>query len=796
MRSFNNIRVNFSKISILVILLILISSCKSTKFLDEGESLLKEVKIEIDGSDINFNKESLTQDLTFLVRQQKNKKFFWIPREYIFFKSSEPGDTSKIDNWVRKSLGEPPSIYDEKLTNSSTRAMEQYLRFKKGFFHASVTNKVATTKKITTVTYNVNLGHRYNIKSIEYYSKDESILKEVNGIKNQSLLKIGDGLDGDKFELEKARMVNVLQNKGYADFATNYILINGDSTVGNYLVDIIIEVVLPNGKKFHPNYKVGEIRVYTDHYHKQDTSDLHVEIVNGIKYLREQSTYIVKPDIIGQTISFVRNELTKRDDRINTYNKLSSLGAYRFAEIIPRKSKQDSTFIDYDIQLTPHDSKWTTDTGMDIFNSTLSKSANSKEQLNLLGFGISTQFTNRNLFGGSEKFTTDAEASTQLELSNPSNLFRVLNLSLDGSIEFPTFKDPAKIVRALNKFYLASDNVYNSFSKNATTALSGGVSSINFRNLYSINTINASLGYKFTDRISRSILLNQIGITYNQYFLSDSFQLNVIKANPFLVNNFQDNIFTGLFFRNINYNYNTPRNAKGYAKSLFTTFEMSGFEISALNGLANLINGKESEWTLSNISFSKYVKFEIDGRITKYFRGKQSFVTRLNFGIISPWKKDQASPYVKQFNVGGPNSLRAWAARSIGPGTFQPKPPDKGENILPYSQGDIKIEANIEYRFNIWWILEGALFMDVGNVWALKGYDSTPGARFGSKFYNQLAVAAGWGMRWDFNYFNIRLDFGYRVRDPFPTNGKNWYGLRKVREQNLGNIQVAVNYPF
>jgi outer membrane protein insertion porin family len=794
MQCFNNIRSNYNGIAFLVIVTLLISACKSTKFLNEDESLVKEVKIEFEGTFKNFNKESLTKDLNYLVRQQKNKKFFWIPREYIFFKSSEPGDTSKIDKWVRRSLGEPPSIYDDKLTSASTKAMEQFLRFKKGYFHASVSNKVLTQKKITKITYYVNLGQRYSIKSIDYYSKDEELLKEVKNIEGASLLNIGDGLDGDMFELEKARMVNALQNKGYADFASNYIIINGDSTSGKYLVDIVIEILPPINKKVHPNYKVGEIRVFTDHYHKQDTSDLHEEDYNGIKYLREQSTYIVKPEVIGEAISFVRNELTKRDDRINTYNKLSILGAYRFAEIIPRKNRQDTSIIDYDIQLTPHDSKWTTDTGMDVFNSTLSKSADNKQQLNLLGFGISSQFTNRNLFGGSEKFTADAEASTQLELSNPTNLFRVLNLSLDGSIQYPTFKDPTKIIRTLNKIYLASDNIYNSFIKNATTTLSAGVSSINFRNTYSINTINASLGYKFTDKISRSILLNQIGITYNQYFLSDVFKKDVIDNNLFLLNNFQDNIFTGLFFRNINYNYNTPRNANGYAKSLFTTLEASGFEISALNGLANLINGNENEWSLSNIAFSKYIKFEIDGRLTKYFSGKRSFVSRLNFGIISPWKQNQASPYVKQFNVGGSNSLRAWAARSIGPGALQPDTPSS--NVLPFSQGDIKIEANLEYRFNIWWILEGAVFLDVGNVWALKGYDDKSGALFSGNFYKQLAVAGGWGMRWDFNYFNIRFDFGYRVRDPFATDGKNWYNWKRLKAQNLGNIQVAVNYPF
>ena len=117
------------------------------------------------------------------------------------------------------------------------------------------------------------------------------------------------------------------------------------------------------------------------------------------------------------------------------------------------------------------------------------------------------------------------------------------------------------------------------------------------------------------------------------------------------------------------------------------------------------------------------------------------------------------------------------------------------ETYCPYSQGDIKIEANLEYRFKIWWILHGAAFIDAGNVWALTGYEDN-GGNFSSQFMKQMAVAAGWGMRWDFTYFNIRFDFGYRMRDPYPTQSKYWYSLKRVREQKLGNIQVAVNYPF
>ncbi len=790
---FNKYDFKIIALTCLVFAMMLMSSCKSTKFLKEDESLVKKVEIIVNDSLYKVDKPAMIAELNYFVRQQKNKKLIGIPREYIFFKQSDPGDTSSINNWVRKTIGEQPSIYSKNKTNESAKAMEQYLKYKKGYYNAKVDNFTEIKNQKAHVTYKVNLGSRYIINSIEYNSKDANIYNEIKKIEKGSYLIKGDGLDGDKYEKEKARIVNILQNKGYADFAGNYVVINGDSTIGNYHVDVIIEVLSPIGKINHPIYKVGEVKVFTDHYHKQDTTDMYWEMHNGIKYLTEQSTFIVDPKIIGESISFKRDSVTKRDDRINTYNKLSNLGAYRFAEIVPRKNKVDTTIIDYDIQLTPYDKKWIPDSGLDIFNSTINTTSDpSKAKLNLLGFGLNSQISNRNFLGGSEKFTADAAANTQLELSNKSQLVRVLTLSLNSSIQYPTFKDPLRIVRFLNKFYLASDNLYRSFEKNATTSVSGGASSVNFRNQYSINSINAVIGYKFTDNISRNILLDQVGVSYSIYGLNAAF-LKVHQNNQYLINSFQDNILTGFVFRNINYNYSSPRNENGISKSLFTSFEMSGLEISALNGIANMFSGNNKEWALDSIEFSKYIRFEIDGRLTKHFSGKKSLVGRLNLGIINPWKKNQSSPYVKQFNVGGPNSLRAWAPRALGPGSA-PQLVLTGNNV-PFSQGDLKIEANMEYRFNIWWILDGALFLDAGNVWALSG-NAKPEEKFNASFTKQIAVAAGWGMRWDFNYFNIRFDFGYRVRDPYPTNNKYWYSPGKIASQNLGNIQVAVNYPF
>ena len=780
--------INVSFVFTGMVALFFLSSCNTTKYLQENQYLIKQVEIKIDDTAEKVDKANLKTELNFFVRQQKNGKFLFIPLEYIYIKTSEPGDSSKINNWIRSRFGEKPSIHDSIKTNESAVAMEQYLRFKKGFYQAEVNQQVEQKNKKAKIFYQVTPGKRYKLGQLTYYSKDTQLLNHVLSIADKTLLLKGEGLDADHFELEKARIVNYLQNQGYADFAANYISVKGDSTAGNYTVDVILDILLPDGKLTHPVYRNGKIVVFTDHYHKQDTSDLLTLLYDSVYYKSEQSYFMVKPQVISNSIAFQPNGLTKRDDRLYTYNKLANLGAYRFAEIIPKKSLEDSLKIDYDIQLTPHINKWTMDNGMDIFNSTIAGSGTEVQRL--LGLGVSTQLSNRNLLGGSERYSISAAVSTQIDLTQSNSRFRAFNVNLNNDLQFPTFKDPLKAVRALNFVYLASDKLYQNFKKDAVTNLNLGANIVNLRDLYSIKTVNASLGYRFTDRISRSIIIDQIGITFNDYTTGKLFD-TITLTNPFIKRNFEDNFFTGLFFRNVSYTFNYPTNDRGWSHSIFANVEFSGLEAYILNGIANSF-GKDQNWSLGGFEFSKFGRIELDGRITKNFTGKRSLVARLNVGAIIPLVNNQAAPFIKQFSVGGPNSLRAWAPRVLGPGAFFN--PTNG-NVLPYSQGDIKIEANLEYRFRIWWILHGAAFIDAGNVWALKGYEDN-GGNFSSDFYKQIAVAAGWGMRWDFNYFNIRFDFGYRMRDPYPTSTRYWYSLRRIREQKLGNIQVAVNYPF
>ena len=233
---------------------------------------------------------------------------------------------------------------------------------------------------------------------------------------------------------------------------------------------------------------------------------------------------------------------------------------------------------------------------------------------------------------------------------------------------------------------------------------------------------------------------------------------------------------------------------------VINNLELSGSEVYLANKLYNTISGTKNIWALADqISFAKYVRYEFDGRYNKEYSRTSSFAARLNAGIIIPFGDNKVAPFIRQFGVGGPNSLRAWNIKEPGPGGYRdPQTKVKDTPGIFVNQGDIRLEMNAEYRFKIFLVMDGALFVDAGNVWVLKDDATRPNASISTSFYKQIALGAGYGVRLNFDFFIIRFDFGYKLRSPFTDDYKKsqWYSFKEIRQQGLGNVQVGVNYPF
>ncbi len=801
-------------ISLIAFIVILLTSCNSTKYLADGQSLIKGTKILFKSNTKINDKKSLEEELFTFIKDKPNEKLlFFIPKEWIYLRNSGMGDTLWYHNGLR-ALGQPPSIYKEDVVSKTVQEMENYLRLNKGYYEAKVdfiveessdlvgfqnsTSSEVWEKSGSKVTYIVAPGQRYKVKSITYRSEDTELLSFLESTKDAAFVKKGDYIDYTQFELEKSRMSLDLQNNGYANFSNNYIEIQGDISRTNKDIAIIFEIKTPLPDTFHQKYVTGRINVYTDFIKDQSSEDLVKDSLQDINFYRQSSTFLVKPSLLNNSIFFREGSELKREERLRTFKKLNSLGTYRFVAINAAPDAVHDSIMNFDILLTPFQKKWIFDGSLEGYFSTLGAAR-------LFGVSLSGALQNRNLLGGSEKYTARAELGTELGF-NPgvSGISaRTRNVSILNNLNIPSFQDFLGLGKLAWRAGVIRDKFYKSFVEEANTNIGLSFSSINIINFYSLSSYNASFGFDYTSTKGNRYIFRPLGFNLDIYEVNDSTRF---VDNPLIFLSFKDNLGTGFIFRDFSFIYNSGKSRKGNSFLIVNNFEVSGWEVYLTNQLYNVISGSDAQWAISrgsllnrDISFAKYIRYEFDGRYYKEYSKTKSFASRLNLGIIVPFGENSASPFIRQFGVGGPNSLRAWNVKEAGPGGYRDADIKiKEPQVIFVNQGDIKIEANIEYRFKILLILDGALFVDAGNVWTLKNDPDRPNAAISPDFLNQVAIGAGYGLRLNFNFFNIRFDFGYKIRSPYkdPVLPSQWYSTKEIRQQGLGNVQVAVNYPF
>ena len=775
---------------------IMVSACNSTKYLNEGETLLEENKIEIVSEEEIENKHLFNTSINNLINQEPNTNwFFFLPREYVHYKNSAPGDSSWRNRFLLNYIGQVPSIYDESKAFETSFSIKNYLVNKKGFYDAEVNYEAVTENKKTKITYKVDPKKRYKINSIEYFGNDRDALNILESIRPQALIDKGDYIDAGSFDLELTRMSLAMQNKGYANFATNYLSIKGDSSLNNHSVDIFLELMPPLPDSTHQKYTIGDINIYTDFHKDQDTSKLNIGQFRNRYYHSQNENFLVKPSSIDNAIFLEPGSIYNRESRSKTRRKLSELGSYRFVTLNAKLDEVHDSIINYDIMLTPFQKKWVADFGWDFFISSTSQSSNGSNQV--FGFSLNNQLKNRNFLGGAEQFTLSTEVGMEIQIDSISSnsIIRSRSIGINAAIEIPKQKSLLGLSSTMKLF---GKQISQSFKENTTTTIQAGYNYNDLIDNYSRSSLNASLSYNFKPNKKSRFVIRQMGLEYNDYELTKIF-FDRIKDNTLLLRSFDDNLLTGLFFRDLTYIYTKPVNSEGNSFTFISNFELSGGETFLANKLYNLVSGNSSDWRLTNdIEFAKYARLELDPRFYEYFSDRHSFAARLYAGIIVPYGGSTAAPFFKQFSVGGPNSLRGWDQKELGPGGYSEKllVPDINQNF--YQTGDIKLEANVEYRFDLFYIFEMGLFIDAGNVWTLKENADRPDANITSDFTKQIAISAGYGFRFDFTYFNIRFDFGYKLRDPYvlDDNDSYWYNWEEIKNQKFGNFQVAVNYPF
>ncbi len=764
----------------LAAVIFLLSSCDATKFLAEGESFTGIDRVIIKSPRKIEDKSYLSTELEGFIKQKRNRNRLNV---YAYYATQQPGDTLWHHRFIQKFIAEKPNILDEEMVRSNALEMEDFLKNKRGFYNAKVEYKLIFHPRFkeTGVDYLVYGGKRYRIRSVEYQTSDSTLNTLMQSTKSESFLKHGNPVSSLDYERERTRLTDLFQNNGYSQFIPNYIELTGDSS--NYQVDLKINILNVNQEQEHPRFTTGKIQIYTDFNAAKASDATATEYIDSMFFIRRFVNYLVKPDVLSSKISFKQGELTNKFKQQETYNRLSQLSPYKFVIIRPSLDSLNDRVINYDLLLVPKPALWQTEYGLELNFTTRAQNDQ------LFGLGGNFSIENNNLFGGAERYISSLSANSDIRLVKLYEFF----LTNSNSIFIPKPIGIHRYSAFYPLFRAFLPKQYLNFSKYAQTRTSLNAYFHSLTETFDIFTINTSVGYQFRAGEQVTVSIDQFTIDYHTSKIFNESLFN----EPYIKNSLSPYLLTGFFFDDLAIVVKNKNTYSKFSWNIASGIEFSGLEVYLMNKLYGRLTDDDSYWTLKfndGTRLAKYFKAQFEYRTRFVLSSGSSIASRLFAGFGIPYGDNSILPYTKQFYAGGSQSIRAWPTRGLGPGGYATSAPE--DDQVAFQKGDIKLEANIEYRFNLPWYFEGAVFVDAGNIWLYNEDEKLTNSRFTKDFWKQVAVGPGYGLRLNFNFLIVRFDLGYKWRLPYPDPVTNlhWVGWSNyLRDPNL---TFGLDYSF
>ncbi|MGB0838723.1 MAG: BamA/TamA family outer membrane protein [Chitinophagales bacterium] len=789
----------------------LLSACSNTRFLPQGRSLHDKTTITLETNFLDkqqFDWLGTTLDSEKMMRKhlrQIQTGLYKIPPKinstsplislkyklYIYNKTQDK--RGSLNRWMHERLGEPPTLLDSARLDRSITAMQQYL-FNEGFFYHDIDYSTKTKRKRSEVSYSVILKQPYLIDSIFLPQESGNPIHQiVQQIAPKSFLKVGKQFSVDNLQKEMNRITTELRNKGYYDFnQRQYLSYRLDSSKQNHKISVYLDLASPADSTVHQQYYINDVFIYA-HYTAEKNREHYADtiLIDGYHYITPKPLE-VRPETITNFLLIKPNDRYSQRKYDYAINHLLELGAFKFANIRYQKiapSQSDKQLLDCHIYLTPA-KKTQLSAEFELNNRNTIASTNT----NFLGAALAFSYRNKNTLKGAETFSLNPFFGVEFanKLSDPIN-------TLDGRLE-ANLNVPRIILlnRLRNKepFKTLFDNQSSYFRPK--TNISFGTGLLRRVNFYTLNSYNATLGFNWRENSRKRHILNPISINLFTVPVKELPFQALLAQSDYLTRSFEDQVIIG---SNYTYIYSNQSNTSLKNFIFFRgNFEGAGnllFLGEQALKRANFIADDRSLTVFGN-PYSKFVRFDADIRYYNVIDETNKVVFRIASGVGLPYGATEGNnfavlPYVKQFYVGGANSIRAFEIRTIGPGTFGSS---VDTTISEFDRtGDLKIEANVEYRFDMYSFFEGALFLDVGNVWTLNNDPERPGTQFqASTFLNQMAIGSGVGLRVNLGYFIMRFDWGIPIRDPSQPVGErivvSHWQLKDV------TFNLGIGYPF
>ncbi len=678
-----------------------------------------------------------------------------------------------IPKWLFGKLAKKPVLITNVNPDVRVRVAQNLLK-EYGYFRGNVSYELVPNPKDSKqakVRYDVTMRAPYTIDSIQYMRRRQRTDTVVRWKQPVSLLHKGDNFNVVQLEAERERISTLLRDRGFYYHRTEYITYQADTfkVPGKVWLRIVPAATVPF-EAVHP-WKIGDITVALNEYANGTLSDtLHYK---GINILYDKKLK-VRPAVLHRKIPFKKGDYYSSTKEQQMQTALSRLGIFKYSEM----------------EFSPKDTTRRCDTLNLRINSSFDLPLDGELEFNVTtksndqsGPGAIFSVTRNNLFGGGEVLNVQLKGSYewqtgQRRVGGQSALMNSWELGLTSSLTLPQLLFPGYLKRNLQ--YPSS----TTFRINADQ--------MNRAKFFKLLSFGGSATLDFQSSVTSHHSVTPFKLTYNKLQHTTATFDSITDANKALYLSLKDQ-----FVPAISYTYtfdDSPIETKKHHIWWQTSITQSGNIISGFYALAGKKFDQENKQFLGNV-FSQFVKVSSEIRYNRYLAKGHNLVGRLSAGAIYGYgnAENHTTPYSEQFYIGGANSIRAFTIRSMGPGRFRPDPNNRYGYID--QTGDLKFEANLEYRFPILGDLYGATFVDAGNIWLIHDDPQRPGGqlKWGS-FLKDLALGTGLGLRYDMDFIVIRVDCGIGLHVPYETGKSGYYNIPRFKDA-LG-LHLAIGYPF
>lgn len=757
----------------IMIIILTQTSCSNLRYIDDDQSLYTGSSVEIESEEPVKDLKEIESEILSVIRPQPNGKFLiWRPRLWFYNIAGSPGE-SGIGNWVKNRLGRPPVLFEEVDTERTVRLINNRL-FNMGHFDAEINYRLIERPKRTGIRFRIDIKAPYKIGDIYLEPGNSSLLEYISKSMDESLLERGQTYSLTMLKSERERIDDYLKELGYFYFHADYLLFLADSTAGNREIDLSLSIKPAAPAIALEKYTIRNVYIDTEPTPARAGADEDAGFTdtgNGL-FMRSGDDFL-RLSTIENAVFLEKDKIYRNTDHRLTINHLMGLGVFKFLNIrFERVTGEKDNLLDANVILTPMEKK-----NISTELRWVSKSNS------FTGPGLTGSFSNRNFLGGAENFSISMEGSFESLLGQGG--VNSAEVGIASELSIPRLLFPYRISGVSPRFLPETKMTLTFNHRNRTDA-------------FSLSSLKSQFGYHWNP--SRSIQHRFNPFAFNVFSLgklSNEFQ-RLFSGEMIL----RRGLF-GQFLLGSDYSflYNSRLDNPGKHEWYFNfNIDLSGnfaWLISKYIGKGK--SGENGEYKLLNHSFSQFAKTDFDLRYYVETGSRSRIATRLFAGIGKPYGNSETLPYTKLFTIGGSNSIRAFQPRSLGPGSYA-SPDTLVSTLNIYQSGEIKLEMNIEYRYDISRIIKAAIFADAGNIWNLKEREKVPGGMFRKDdFAGQIALGTGVGLRMDFTFFLLRLDLAFPLAVPSIKSGGYFENIRPFesswRKDNLV-LNLAIGYPF